>query len=1298
MKRKKRKIVAYSLLALMGMSFLTSTIHLSTGASKLPILERNVVYAADEENKEDSKFAMTNIAQALSEAADDDSASGYFTDVVKPNDMKKSGGEAGALLGGGGKFLMFFTHNDTRANYMTIDDQSKAMGQYLNYGRALNQLGLDNTDDGGFVSQLKKMGRLFTGGITFLAYAASYVPNLLFKLVTQVGSMVNVFTWFGTAEPTGPFAPVIRTLASIYNGFKQMSVVFAVFIFSASVAFVFFGFSVTRNGKQQVGWGQGIVGAFWRLLLRLAVSILGPVILGMMFSGILANVNSVSGQSDAANFAIWSNFNDFQGWMTKNQLGVPFTLQSNGNMIYKYAGKEQPLMSSKTILSINDSAGHDNVAGFLVDSGNYGTSSLGNNATEETTSTWDTYTAGLNLLQGFMTSRQYTSADYEAEVQKRFLRENNVESNGKSFTTTIEGNDDLQKKYLNYILHESSLTTNGAGDGNSQYLSGNLSRLSLYNYLSTDFGDTSFRWVKSSELSQDFTTNKHFSVNFVSDGVVTAMGRYFLMLSLIMTPTIIGIVFGFAMLKALIGAIFKFFQVAISMAIGSFAQFVKGIVTVGVVGIELLGTAVFYQISNTLLIAFAQMAEEKISGQTGALAGVDLHGKLLMAGFNSIGFGIYSFAMSFALWFVAFQLIKHRSMVLKSIAEGIERSLDVVTGLIDPHATSQARDQAEQRRKNGGGMAGQIGNGADSGANGNKGGNSEGDRQRGAKSSERGIFGKMFNAKAAMADLAEARGIDSKNEDGSTKSWNEYTPEEKDAMRADRVGYLAQRAGQYGLDKSTGSDLAGEILPDKLNSALRAAGQDWESIQDAKISDAKQYGQVHADDVNGVMNFDNDGNALHWEKDPKSGDFQLHREDGTMVPESDVAKNAAGEHYQVLKDNPNERLGFEDAREALKQEAIENQFNDNYVPIVDKDGRLDNEQSAAFEAYRTQNKDLGQKLQQFDMSEKGRNMTSTERKAQHAKMVGQANRSSLHKDLAGKRDNARQLTKGAKTVARDAQKVNESMSGYSQSSYNDKGRLNKDVRANVQSSANASQNVANKLAAESATQFMTMKKAGTDTYQAQHRMVQSQEIQLAVQAANAYQNYVNDPKNERYTPAVVRELESNLTTSFNQAKANGLGGAAMGQVQPLYGFNQPTFDQQSVAILQTASVGMGNTASNIRENTMRTESKDAEAFNSHRKNMSNLASATRHAVRQERNARMAPNGLRRARPGDVTSSRGTGGFVKEAPRRAPLEKQGGSTATNRSVEGMRRRRPVNSRTGAERRDGYANPQPKDKKQ
>lgn len=180
-----------------------------------------------------------------------------------------------------GSFLAQTTMGTQSRSY-TVPDNDKAVAAYLQYGHALQALGLDTVTS----NQMDFMGigRMFIGAISLLFYIFGLVPQLLFNITIGIMQAMNPFNWIlteaaGGAETIPALSGVKGFVTDLYNTFAGMGLYVVTLIFAFGI-----GMSILFWRKS-----NNVGSHFKKFLIRVIFIAAGLPLLAMTYTAALNN-------------------------------------------------------------------------------------------------------------------------------------------------------------------------------------------------------------------------------------------------------------------------------------------------------------------------------------------------------------------------------------------------------------------------------------------------------------------------------------------------------------------------------------------------------------------------------------------------------------------------------------------------------------------------------------------------------------------------------------------------------------------------------------------------------------------------------------------------------------------------------------------------------------------------------------------------------------------------------------------------------------------------------------------------
>lgn len=541
-----------------------------------------------------------------------------------------------------GSFLAQTTVGTQSRSY-TVPDNDKAVAAYLQYGHALQALGLDTVTS----NQMDFMGigRMFIGAISLLFYIFGLLPQLLFNITIGIMQAMNPFNWIlteaaGGAETIPALSGVKGFVTDLYNTFAGMGLYVVTLIFAVGI-----GMSILFWRKS-----NNVGSHFKKFLIRVIFIAAGLPLLAMTYTAALNNAaDAFSSSAPMANKAIASTFVDFAAWAEKSNLTLPrgTTIKVNGNSsgsgsgTVDMGGTTAPPMFA---LRINQSS-NSIVDGDAISKDKDASTNIIDSRSDNK-GAFGKMMEVLDLLLRYMNTTRYTSGAYESYVKtlnKDFIAGTEITSNKDKYTSVeniLDSKnskiDDKDISYMNNgspgsynvsvqgdsfiykgngVLHSFAPGTNAHNyeDKYNKYVSngtvtgtGGLSTISMYNYLNTKFADDTVTNYSSNKLASDYVLDTHHSVSLVGGGFMGII--YWLnMLSILGFIGVVGTIYSFGLVGGSVKRGIKMVTSLPFASMGSIKAISKIVAITASMIVQIYGTLVVYELVVQLFIASQQI-------------------------------------------------------------------------------------------------------------------------------------------------------------------------------------------------------------------------------------------------------------------------------------------------------------------------------------------------------------------------------------------------------------------------------------------------------------------------------------------------------------------------------------------------------------------------------------------------------------------------------------------------------------------------------------------------------------------
>ena len=620
----------------------------------------------------------------------------------------------------------------TQSRSYTVSSDNQAVAAYLQYGHALQALGLDTVSS----NQMDFMGigRMFLGYLSMSVYVGALVPQVAFSITINIMQTLNPFNWMvseaiGGGETAPALAGVKGFVTDLYNVFSGMGLYVATLFLAVGI-----GMSILFWRKS-----NNMGSHFKKFVIRLLFIAAGLPFLGMTYTAALNNAaDSFSASAPMANKAVAATFVDFAAWAEKNNLALPSgtTIKVNGNGSGSGSGTVDMggTTAPQTLaLKINTASGSlvdgdDTDASNLTDnlsSSHYsGTGQLGKalevfdllnrfaNSTRYTAGAYETYVktiSGGRMAEGLkVTSNKdkYTAVDNilspDADASKLDNKDVSYMSDGtpSTFGVTMSGGNIIytghgkMSKYSPGSVYRklekgaSSLDKKRLGSRANAFGSatssgtGGLSTISMYNYLTTKFADDTITNYSSTKLASDYVLDTHHSVSLVGGGVMGIV--YWLnMVSILGFIAVVGTVYAFGLIGGSVKRGIKMVTSIPFAAVGSVRAISKIVsITVSMI-VQIYGTLIVYNLVVELFIASQQIFLTPLltgfnNGNVSAaiIPGMTADYNSVTAAVTGLTVPIVAFIMSIVNIVITIQAVKLRKTLVKSMDEAMAGLVD----------------------------------------------------------------------------------------------------------------------------------------------------------------------------------------------------------------------------------------------------------------------------------------------------------------------------------------------------------------------------------------------------------------------------------------------------------------------------------------------------------------------------------------------------------------------------------------------------------------------------------------------
>ena len=528
-------------------------------------------------------------------------------------------------------------------SYMSFRGNEPALLAYVQYGHALQMLGLDSSVNTSL--DFSAIVRFFGGGLLILAYSLAIMVSLLFKAVLTMLQALNPFAWFlGSDAVNVPFrswfsgaskhmptalSGVQKLVSSLYSSMSAIGIVMIPIFFVMLVASII----LFRSGRGAMGDTVGT--KIRKYVTRVVFILAGIPILGASYTACLdallsgKDSDAFSVSTSAANDVIGSTLVDFEAWAVNKRLALPKgvtiklsgadtvggSIDTKGTADLRQMARNINAMANKHLTTPTSSVSAMN--GVAIDVGK--ASSSDNKPS---------VAAAYDVMIRYMTRTYYKAADLETQYKSTMAGKKikSKKSSDNFFSWFIGGSDDAPDSLMDLIENDSDvdnykdanklagsdgtgpyMTDNKAGGisvkknkkGSTFTYSGNgtrgLSTLAMYNYLTSEFSDSSVINYSNNKVAAWVMGHAHRSVSAIGGGAVRAL---YVLYAIVMLLVMAIVGFGYAL-----AVLFNMFKRGVSMVMstpfalmGNFRAMSKVTTIVAMMIIELIGTVFAYQV------------------------------------------------------------------------------------------------------------------------------------------------------------------------------------------------------------------------------------------------------------------------------------------------------------------------------------------------------------------------------------------------------------------------------------------------------------------------------------------------------------------------------------------------------------------------------------------------------------------------------------------------------------------------------------------------------------------------------
>lgn len=617
-----------------------------------------------------------------------------------------------------GSFLAQTTVGTQSRSY-TVPDNDKAVAAYLQYGHALQALGLDTVTS----NQMDFMGigRMFIGAISLLFYVFGLLPQLFFSITISIMQAMNPFNWIlteaaGGAETIPALSGVKGVVTDLYNTFAGMGLYVVTLIFAVGIGMSILFWRKSNNAGSH----------FKKFLIRIVFIAAGLPLLAMTYTAALNNAaDAFSSSAPMANKAVAATFVDFAAWAEKSNLTLPAgtTIKVNGNSSGSGSGTvDMGGTTAPQMFALKINAASNSIIDGVDISKDKDASTNIIDSRSENKSAFGKMMEVLDLLLRYMNTTRYTSGAYESYVKtlnKDFIAGTEITSNKDKYTS-VENildpkNSKIDDKDISYMNNGSPGSYNVSVQGDSfiykgngvlhgfapgtnvrnyedkyaKYVSngtvtgtGGLSTISMYNYLNTKFADDTVTNYSSNKLASDYVLDTHHSVSLVGGGFMGII--YWLnMLSILGFIGIVGTIYAFGLVGGSVKRGIKMVTSLPFASLGSIKAISKIVAITASMIIQIYGTLVVYELVVQLFIASQQIFLTPLltgfnNGNVSAavIPGIGADYNIAIGALTGVGGIAVMLVMTVFNFVVTIKAVKLRKTLVKSMDEALAGWID----------------------------------------------------------------------------------------------------------------------------------------------------------------------------------------------------------------------------------------------------------------------------------------------------------------------------------------------------------------------------------------------------------------------------------------------------------------------------------------------------------------------------------------------------------------------------------------------------------------------------------------------
>lgn len=606
----------------------------------------------------------------------------------------------------------------------------------LGFGSAMYTVGLDHPLSNNAVDKTRvNLGRILGGTCYLLAYTAVVTINKCFSTLTGWIKYVNVLDWLGNFPTNGPFGDLGETVKGVVQSLQGLGIVFwsfalAVLLLLGAMGFRFAGGNLSGNTHVDAG-PAFIFDEILHFAFRLFNFLVLPLLLATVMDEILSDAGSTFQHDamEATTTPIYSTLVDFKGAVQHSRLDLPSSIK----LAVSFNPNAQTSLNQSQVCDFNAySAGDSAARDAQSTSNNYNDLSSGSGDID----------ACYHLISEWMHAYEYEPADFvsyaEGHTSDETLAAGTSKANGgsgngsdasssssESNAKPVTGNGAMaptpdQSQTNNQTANEKhqrslkeDLTQAENENGPSIYMingtlsgkwggtystaapakdsscmkagskAGGLSTLGMYNFLATNFDDSSATYETNAQDQTTYDGVSHYEVGIAGRGLA-AFANWMLSLSQLVCIAIFGVWTFIAVISAVFSGMVKALMYLGANALGALQGTVKLVACCVMLIIEFVGTSFFYIVGIHLLLGASQLLPEIVNSNNQGSS-------FIVQASSNVNFTTgANLLTSIALFWLTFQMIRLRGVIMKSFNEMAESAVRSVLGSPDRHFNHNA--------------------------------------------------------------------------------------------------------------------------------------------------------------------------------------------------------------------------------------------------------------------------------------------------------------------------------------------------------------------------------------------------------------------------------------------------------------------------------------------------------------------------------------------------------------------------------------------------------------------------------